>query len=117
MVVQAAGDVFAKYREIGEIAGKTTENLLVGRRLFVAGLTEMDNDKSFYPDANSTMRLTYGNVLDYEPRDGVSYNYFTTTDGYLEKEIPGDTEFDVPERMKELLVAKEFGKYADKDGS
>jgi hypothetical protein len=63
------------------------------------------------------MRLTYGKVLDYEPRDGVTYNYFTTTDGYLEKEIPGDDEFDVPARMKELLLAKNFGRYADKDGS
>ncbi len=117
MAVQAAGDVFSKLREIGKIAGKTTDNLLKGRRLFVAGLIEMDKEKSFYPDANSTMRLTYGNVLDYEPRDGVTYDYYTTTDGYIEKEIPGDTEFDVPSRMKELLTAKDFGKYADKDGS
>jgi hypothetical protein len=54
------------------------------------------------------MRLTYGQVLDYEPRDGVIYNYFTTVNGYLEKEIPGDPEFDVPERMKQLLVDKEL---------
>jgi len=117
LAFQAANDVFTKYREIGELARETTKNLSVGRRLFVAGLTEMDKDRSFYPDANSTMRLTYGKVLDYEPRDGVTYNYYTTTDGYLEKEIPGDTEFDVPERMKDLLVARDFGKYADKDGS
>jgi hypothetical protein len=63
------------------------------------------------------MRLTYGQVLDYEPRDGVIYKYYTTTDGYLEKEIPGDPEFDVPERMKKLLLAEDFGRYADADGS
>ncbi len=63
------------------------------------------------------MRLTYGQVLDYSPRDGVTYNYFTTTNGYLQKEIPGDPEFDVPARMKELLLEKDYGQYADKDGS
>ena len=62
------------------------------------------------------MRLTYGKVMDYDPCDGVTYKYFTTTDGYLEKEIPGDYEFDVPARMKELILAKDFGKYADADG-
>ena len=117
MAFLAAGDIFAKLREIGEEAGKTTEDLVTGRRLFVAGLMEMGKDKNFYPDANSTMRLTYGQVLDYEPRDGVVYKYFTTTDGYIEKEIPGDPEFDVPARMKELLLAKDFGKYASADGS
>jgi hypothetical protein len=78
---------------------------------------EMEKDKTFYPDANSTMRLTYGKVLEYEPRDGVIYKYYTTTDGYLEKEVPGDHEFDVPTRMKELLLAKDFGQYSDSDGS
>ena len=117
MAVLAAGDVFSTMREIGEIAGQTNEDMAKGRRLFVAGLMEMEKDKSFYPDANSTMRLTYGNVLDYNPRDGVTYNYFTTAKGYLEKEIPGDPEFDVPARMKELLLAEEYGKYADADGT
>ena len=117
MAVLAAGDVFSTMREIGEIAGQTNEDMAKGRRLFVAGLMEMEKDKSFYPDANSTMRLTYGNVLDYNPRDGVTYNYFTTAKGYLEKEIPGDPELDVPARMKELLLAEEYGKYADADGT
>ena len=113
---QAARDIFDKYREIGELAGEKDEQLSTGRRLFVAGLMEMQADKNFYPDANSTMRLTYGKVLDYEPRDGVIYKYYTTTDGYLEKEIPGDDEFHVPERMKDLLLAEDFGRYANKNG-
>jgi hypothetical protein len=62
------------------------------------------------------MRLTYGTVMPYDPRDGVTYKYYTTTDGYLEKEIPGDYEFDVPARMKELLLDENFGQYADEDG-
>jgi hypothetical protein len=54
--------------------------------------------------------------MDYEPRDGVTYKHYTTTDGYLEKEIPGDSEFHVPERMKTLLLEQDFGKYAAPDG-
>ena len=117
MAFIASSDIIAKYREVGKMVDEGQKNLKTGQRLFVAGLMEMEKDKTFYPDANSTMRLTYGKVLDYNPRDGVTYNYFTTTDGYLEKEIPGDTEFDVPARMKELLTAKEYGQYADNDGS
>lgn len=117
MILQAAEDVFSKFIEIGKTALASTEDMVEGRRLFVAGLMEKNKDKSLYPDANSTMRLTYGNVLDYNPRDGVTYNYYTTTNGYIEKEIPGDPEFDVPARMKELLTNKNFGQYADKDGT
>jgi len=102
---------------MSEAAGESQKIKSVGERLFLAGLMEMQQDKVFYPDANSTMRLTYGQVLDYEPRDGVIYNYYTTTDGYLEKEIPGDDEFDVPARMKQLLIDKDFRQYADNDGS
>ena len=116
MGFQAANDIVVKYREISKMVSEGQKDLATGRRLFMAGLMEMEKDKTFYPDANSTMRLTYGKVLDYNPRDGVIYNYFTTTDGYLEKEIPGDSEFDVPARMKELLTEKEYGQYADKDG-
>jgi len=117
MAVISAADIFAKFREMSEKAGEVQKMKSEGERLFVAGLMEMQTDKVFYPDANSTMRLTYGQVLDYEPRDGVIYNYYTTSDGYLEKEIPGDDEFDVPARMKQLLTEKNYGKYADKDGS
>jgi hypothetical protein len=78
---------------------------------------EMEPNKTFYPDANSTMRLTYGTVSGYVPRDGVRYDYFTTLQGYIEKEIPGDEEFDVPPRLKELHLAKDYGRYADKDGT
>lgn len=117
MALIAADDIFSKYREMTDNAGESQKMRSEGERLFVAGLMEMQPDKVFYPDANSTMRLTYGKVDDYEPRDGVTYNYFTTTDGYLEKEIPGDDEFDVPERMKQLLIDRDYRKYADKDGS
>ena len=117
MVFQAAKQIYDKYIEISGLVAIGNENLSKGNRLFVAGLMEMNQDRNFYPDANSTMRLTFGQVLDYEPRDGVIYKYYTTTKGYLEKEIPGDSEFDVPPKMKELILANDFGRYADKDGN
>ncbi len=91
-------------------------NLDVPRRTYLAALKEMNSDTPMYPDANSTMRTTFGTVCDYYPADGVHYNYFTTTKGILEKEKPGDPEFDVPARLKKLILNKDFGQYADKDG-
>ncbi len=76
---------------------------------------EWNKDKVFYPDANSTLRLTYGTVRPYFARDAVFYNYYTTYKGILEKEIPGDEEFDVHPRLKELLLNKDFGPYAEND--
>ena len=113
---QVSLEIFRMMSLIGDETGKTTEALAKGNRLFVGGLMEMTSDKNFYPDANSSMRLTYGTVGDYIPRDGVEYKYFTTLHGYIEKEIPGDDEFDVPAKLKELYAAKDYGRYADADG-
>ncbi|MBK8443676.1 MAG: S46 family peptidase [Sphingobacteriales bacterium] len=63
------------------------------------------------------MRLTYGQVLSYKPQDATFYNYFTTADGILEKEDPTNPEFIVPAKLNELIRKKDFGQYADKDGS
>ncbi len=116
-IFQASLEIFRMMGLIGEETGKTTEAQANGNRLFVGGLMEMQADKNMYPDANSTMRLTYGTVGDYIPRDGVKYGYYTTLQGYIEKEIPGDDEFDVPAKLKELYLAKDFGRYADTDGN
>ncbi len=97
--------------------GKTKANLDKARRLFVAGLVEMDQNKSYYPDANSTMRLTYGIVDGYESRDATYFDYFTTLKGYTEKGIRGDADFDFPQRLVDLYNAKDYGQYADKDGT
>ena len=113
---QASLEIFKMMGLIGDETAKTTATLVKGNRLFVGGLMEMEADKTFYPDANSSMRLTYGTVGDYIPRDGVKYDYFTTLRGYIEKEIPGDDEFDVPAKLKKLYAAKDYGRYADKDG-
>ena len=93
------------------------DKLDVPRRTYLAALKEMNGNTPMYPDANSTMRTTFGTVCDYYPADGVHYNYFTTTNGILQKEKPGDPEFDVPARLKQLILNKDFGQYADKDGS
>lgn len=113
---QASLEIFRMMRLIGNENEKTTAALEKGNRLFVGGLMEMEADKHFYPDANSSMRLTYGTVSDYIPRDGVKYKYYTTLRGYIEKEIPGDEEFEVPSKLKELYKAKDFGRYADQNG-
>ena len=83
---------------------------------FTAGLLEWEKGKASYPDANFTMRLTYGNVLPYSPKDGMSYWYYTTTDGLLQKENPDDYEFRLPADVKKAVVAEDFGRYADADG-
>ncbi len=84
---------------------------------YMQALREMHQDKTFYPDANSTMRLTYGQVLAYEPQDGVFYDYYTTLAGVMEKEDPTDNEFIVPQKLKDLYEAKEYGRYAAEDGT
>ena len=105
-----------QYLMLNSSAFQTEEQLEVPRRTFIAALKEMNANTPMYPDANSTMRTTFGTVCDYYPADGVHYNYFTTTKGILEKEKPGDFEFDVPAKLKQLIVNRDFGQYADKDG-
>ena len=86
------------------------------KKAYVAGTLEMMGDNASYPDANSTMRLTYSKVLPYSPKDAVIYDYVTTLDGVMEKEDPNNWEFVVPEKLKELWKAKDFGEYALEDG-
>lgn len=90
---------------------KANEELTSANRLFVKGVREMQPNKVFYPNANSTMRLTYGNVLAYDPRDAVHYDYYTTLDGVMQKEDPSNPEFIVDPRIKELWEKKDYGQY------
>ncbi len=87
---------------------------------FVKGLREFyaetQPDKVLYPDANSTMRMSYGSVKDYQPADAVSYDYVCTANGILEKYIPGDFEFDAPQALLDLIEKRDFGQYADDNG-
>ena len=88
-----------------------------GDRLYEKGLQEMLTDRKFYPDANFTMRLSYGTVGDYSPADAVHYNYYTTLAGVIEKEDPNNWEFIVPKKLKQLYEDQDYGRYADKDST
>lgn len=87
-----------------------------GEKLFQHGILAMMTDKKFYPDANSTMRLTYGKVCTYTPTDGTELPYFTTFEEYIKREVVGNPEFTIPEKVKDLYLKKEYSKYADKNG-
>jgi len=99
---------------IGQIR-EYSEMLSTARRLFVKGVREMNPDGMFYPDANSTMRFTYGTVKGYPPADAVYYEYITTLDGVMEKEDPDHHEFVVPEKLSQLYHDKDFGSYGSDD--
>ncbi|MBK8346065.1 MAG: S46 family peptidase [Bacteroidetes bacterium] len=86
-------------------------------REYTAALMQKDPKKLFYPDANSTLRLTYGTVQDYEARDAVHYHWQTTIDGVMEKRDNKNAEFVVPQKLYDLYVARDFGRYADKSGT
>lgn len=100
-------------REEYSAAGK---DLSAYSKTFAAALLEWTKDKPSYPDANSTCRLTYGTVKGYEPKDGVVYKYYTTLKGVIEKEEPGNYEFRVPQKVKDLYDESDYGQYADADG-
>ena len=86
------------------------------QRTYMKGQLELFPDARIFPDANSTLRVTYGKVDGYDPKDAVSYAPVTYLDGVLEKYVPGDYEFDLPEKLIELYETKDFGPYADHTG-
>ncbi len=104
---------YEKYKEIAKESNRYNDLLSRGRRLFIAALREMNPDKNYYPDANFTMRLTYGTVQDYYPADAVHYDFVTHLYGVMEKEDPNNPEFIVPDKLKELYKAKDFGQYGE----
>lgn len=85
-------------------------------RTYVKALMEKDKDKTFYPDANLTMRVTYGQVKGFQPADGTDYIYYTTLDGIMEKENPDVYDYQVHPKLKELWEKKDYGRYANEKG-
>jgi hypothetical protein len=73
----------------------------------------MQPERKFYPDANLTLRLTYGKIADYYPMDAVHYNYYTTLDGIIEKDNPDIYDYNVPQKLKELYANKDYGIYGE----
>jgi len=95
---------------------EVSEKMEKGYRLFTDGLRQAMPEKVFAPDANSTLRMTWGVVGSYDPQDAVHYDYVTTLDGVMQKEDPTNDEFIVPARLKELYNAKDYGQYANENG-
>lgn len=94
---------------------EANENYDAAHKVWVKGMMDMKEEKGIpiYPDANSTLRLTYGKVLPYEPADGMEFSYYTTLKGVMEKEDPNNWEFVVPDKLKQLYNTKDYGKYGE----
>jgi hypothetical protein len=104
---------YGKYSEIQKATADAYTMLARGNRLFIAGLREMNPERKYAPDANSTMRLTYGTIKGYHPADAVYYEYYTTIDGVIEKKDPSNSDFTVPGKLESLYASKDFGRYAE----
>jgi hypothetical protein len=115
--VVLANSVRELYKELSDARGDAYDRLSEGSRKYVAGLMLQNPAKAWASDANFTLRLTYGRVLPYNPADGIRYNHYTTLKGVMEKEDPKNpAEFTVPAKLKELYAARDFGRYANKQG-
>ena len=111
-------DLITKFFELTYQGYGPSREIVRGERLFNAAVRRMYDDRNFYPDANSTLRLSFGTVRGYEPFDGAVYNYYTTVQGVLEKakSYADDPDFQVQPEWLELLSSGDFGRYADRDG-
>ncbi|MBE6245148.1 MAG: S46 family peptidase [Bacteroidales bacterium] len=114
--VQYLMEFSTSYRPMMDEVNKDSEAFAKAKKTYMKGLMEMNGDNPIYPDANFTMRLTYGKVGGYTPKDAVTYNYYTTLEGVMQKENPDDPEFVVPAKLKELYLAKDYGQYAMPNG-
>jgi Peptidase S46 len=111
--IKLYNDILRTYQT--QIQGKLNEiqaNINKLQRTYMQAQMDVFKEKKFYPDANSTLRITYGNVKGYEARDAVAYDFYTYLDGVMEKYKPGDYEFDVPEKLRTLYQKKDYGPYA-----
>ncbi|MBR6272818.1 MAG: S46 family peptidase [Bacteroidales bacterium] len=108
-IIESYGTLYERYEEAQNLGN-------AGERLYMKGLMEMQQDRNFYPDANFTMRLTYGTVEPYRAADAVHYNYYTTMDGVMAKYVPGNWEFDIPQDVRDLVAKKDYGRYANENG-
>lgn len=118
LMVQYSKSVKDGYNATSNAMKAETDAYNLAHKTWVAGMLELKakNGTPVYPDANSTLRLTYGKIGSYEPADGMEYLYYTTLKGVMEKEDPNNPEFVVPAKLKELYENKDFGPYAMPDG-
>ena len=114
MAVEVATIFNKKRAELSKSIEQYVDMFTEGHRLYIAGLLEKDPEKAYAPDANFTLRMTYGKVLPYSPKDAVEFDYVTTLKGVIEKEDPNNQyEFSVPAKLKELYNNKDYGQYAE----
>ncbi len=104
------------YREIEPKFQEINTEINMVQKKYMAALMDVVPDARYFPDANSTLRVTYGKVNGYAPRDAIYYHPTTFLEGVMEKYVPGDYEFDVPEKLQLLYETKDYGPYADKSG-
>lgn len=97
--------------KIKPIVDTLRENIDRNMKIYMAGIMEMQSGQPLYPDANLTLRITYGKVEGYEPMDGIKYEYYTTLSGIIEKDNPEIYDYDVPDKLKDLYKNKDFGNY------
>ena len=109
---RASRSFFASFLDqVRPAHAQLSDRIEAAMRTYVKGMMELYPEKTYWPDANSTLRLSYGKVEGSSPRDGVTYIHHTTLDGVIEKHVPGDVEFDLPQRLIDLNRAKDFGRY------
>lgn len=114
-VIRLYQDFLKTYQtQVQSKLGDLTSNINKLQRTYMQAQMDVFKERKFYPDANSTLRVTYGNVKGYAPRDAVKYDFYTYLDGVMDKYKPGDYEFDVPEKIRELYKNKDYGQYGDK---
>jgi hypothetical protein len=106
----------AFYNSINKEYQQKNAPIIALQKTYMKALMDALPNARYFPDANSTLRLTYGQVRGYSPRDAVYYNPVSYLDGVIEKYIPGDYEFDVPEKLRQLYKTKNYGQYADENG-
>ena len=99
-------------RKIKPELDKIQSEIVRLNQVWLAGLMEMDSDKVFYADANSTLRVAYGKVQGYSPYDGAYYKHYTTLKGIMEKDNPEIYDYNVPQRLREIYQKRDFGTYA-----
>ncbi len=113
-----SSDLLTRYRYKSDDEKKWDNDFQRAYRLMVQGMRLQNPDKKYYPDANSTLRLTYGKVISLpaDDRNDASENFYTTLKGTIAKYQPGDHEFNIPQKLIDLYEKKDYGQYADKDG-
>ncbi|MBK6382555.1 MAG: S46 family peptidase [Chitinophagaceae bacterium] len=110
--IQLYTDLVATYsNEVSKKLNEVQARINKLNRTYMQAQMDVFKEKTFYPDANSTLRVTYGKVKGYNPRDAVKYDYYTYLDGVMDKYVPGDYEFDVPEKIQTLYKNKDYGQY------